>query len=52
MPIGMTQKRGTMDGVEEEEVKQKPSPLEGKRQWDPGGNRGHIICPKRPVLKQ
>lgn len=49
---GMTQKRDTTDGVEEEGVKEKPSPSEGKRQWDPRGNGGNITCNKRPILMQ
>lgn len=37
MLFGMTQKKGTTGGRDKEEVIEEPSPLESKRQWDPGG---------------
>lgn len=35
--IGMIQKRGTTSGRDKEGINGEPSPLEDKRQYDPGG---------------
>lgn len=33
--LRMTQKKGTTVGEDKEGVNEEPSPLEGKKQWDP-----------------